>query len=495
MTTSVTPPRPAPDSSPSSRPPGLFAAFWRWHFYASVLVLPVMAILAVTGLVYLFRWTIDPLVFPELTVQAAGEQMVPLAEQQRAAERAVDGEATMVTEASGDRASLFAVTTADGTERNVYVDPWTGEVTGSLAATSLPSDVAVRLHGELMAGRWGDYVIELAACWAIVMTITGYYLVVRGRRARRLRDARNGRRLGLRSGHAVVGSVAGVGILFLVLSGLPWTALWGETVQEWAAPRGASLWGEDPGAASTLGERLEQASGSSAAPGWAVSGLPVATSTVPGGTPDDGENHPDHRHHGEPGTADAAAAGEPTVDTAVAAAVADGLAGPFTVTYPDGPEGVYSVLASQWYDPEQRAFSDVTSEATVHVDRYSGEVVARYGYDDYSPAAQVVSQAIALHEGRRFGLLTTVTTTAFCLGVLFLCVSAPIMWWRRRPARGGLAAPRGRLPVRGTPWLAAGLVVLGILLPVFGVSLVLLLLLDHLLVRRVPALRRALSVT
>jgi uncharacterized iron-regulated membrane protein len=49
--------------------------------------------------------------------------------------------------------------------------------------------------------------------------------------------------------------------------------------------------------------------------------------------------------------------------------------------------------------------------------------------------------------------------------------------------------------VRGTPWLAAGLVVLGILLPVFGVSLVLLLLLDHLLVRRVPALRRELPVT
>ncbi|MGF1651991.1 MAG: PepSY-associated TM helix domain-containing protein [Actinomycetales bacterium] len=492
-------------ASQTSRP-GLFAAFWRWHFYASLLVLPVMAVLAATGLIYLFRFTVDPWFAPGITVERPADdaaQMVPLARQQAAAEAAHPGaDVTMVTEAAADRASVFSVALPDGEDRNVHVDPWSGEVTASVVPTSLPSDVAIRLHGELMAGRWGDYVIELAACWAIVMTLTGYYLFLRGRRARRARDRRHGRVVGLRSGHAVVGAVAGVGVLFLVASGLPWTAFWGDTVQQWAAPRGASLWSEDPGATSTLGERLEDASGSSASPGWAISAVPLAASTVPdgeghdhGGAGSAPDGHPDdHRHHREVDEATPADSSV-TVDTAVAAAVSEGLTGPFTITYPADETGVYSVLASQWYDPEQEAFRDVSAEATAHVDQYSGDVVARYGYADYTPAAQVVSQAIALHEGRRFGAVTTVTTTAFCLGILFLCVSAPVMWWRRRPKQGGLAAPRGRMPVRSTPWLAVGLVVLGVALPLFGLSLLVVLLLDQLVVRSVPALRRALSTT
>ena len=36
-----------------------------------------------------------------------------------------------------------------------------------------------------MAGPWGDHVIEVGACWAVVMALTGYYLFVRGWRARR----------------------------------------------------------------------------------------------------------------------------------------------------------------------------------------------------------------------------------------------------------------------------------------------------------------------
>ena len=43
---------------------GLFRAFWRWHFYASALVIPVLLMLAVTGLIYLFRWQIDPIMHP-----------------------------------------------------------------------------------------------------------------------------------------------------------------------------------------------------------------------------------------------------------------------------------------------------------------------------------------------------------------------------------------------------------------------------------------------
>ena len=51
-----------------------------------------------------------------------------------------------------------------------------------------------------------------------------------------------------------------------------------------------------------------------------------------------------------------------------------------------------------------------------------------------------------------------------------------------------MAAPRGRLPVKATPALALGLILVGVFLPLFGISLVAVLLLDQLVLRRVSRL-------
>ena len=112
-------------------------------------------------------------------------------------------------------------------------------------------------------------------------------------------------------------------------------------------------------------------------------------------------------------------------------------------------------------------------------------MVGRYGYADYSALAKVVSQGIALHEGRRFGTTNMVLTTIFCLAVIASCVTGPVMWWRRRPrGTGTLGAPRGRMPLAATPALAVLVVALAVFLPVFGASLVLALVVDQLVLRR-----------
>src|SRR3546814_12000439 len=40
---------------------GWFRAFWRWHFYASFAVVPILLVLSVTGLIYLLRFQLEPL--------------------------------------------------------------------------------------------------------------------------------------------------------------------------------------------------------------------------------------------------------------------------------------------------------------------------------------------------------------------------------------------------------------------------------------------------
>jgi uncharacterized iron-regulated membrane protein len=169
------------------------------------------------------------------------------------------------------------------------------------------------------------------------------------------------------------------------------------------------------------------------------------------------------------------------VDTAIEVGDREGLRHPMTVAMPGQDKGVFSVIGY--------AFDAPSDERTVHVDRYGGDVVSTYGFDDYPTLAKVVSQGIGLHEGRSLGLVSFWGTVLVCLGIVFACVSGPLMWWRRRPGRSGsMGAPRGRMPLRSTPLLAVGLVALGVFLPLFGISLLVVLLLDQLVLRRVPAL-------
>ncbi len=480
MTTELSPAPVQDQNAPSGRTRkkpsgGWFRAFWRWHFYASFLVIPILLLLAVTGLIYLFRFQLEPLLHADLMKVSVPQNTVaqPYAGQQRAVERAYP-KATIVSMTEprdADRATVFSTTVADGSTRDVYVDPYTDKVLGTLNPDTTLSGMAVRLHGELMVGPAGDYVIELGACWAIVMALTGYVLFFKGRAARARRRAAGAAGAALRSRHAVVGAAVGLGLLFLLISGLPWTGFWGAKAQQIATSQGSSLWSLDPGAQSNPTSSLDESlphSHQHEVP-WALGNSEVPTSSDTG----DGASVAD-------------------IDTAVKVADGRGLRHPMTVALPDGKKGVYSAIGY--------AFDDPSAERSVHVDRFGGEVVSTYGYDDYPVLAKVVSQGIGLHEGRSLGTLNFWASAAFCVAVMFMCVSGPLMWWRRRPrrqpgAQRAIGAPRGRLPVKATPVLAVGLLALGLFLPLFGASLVLVLVLDQVLLRRVPRLGDWFNVT
>lgn len=460
---------PAPSRASSPRPTsssGWFRAFWRWHFYAAFLVAPVLLILATTGLIYLFRFQLEPLINADLmkvSAPSADSIQQPYANQLAAVERSFpDATVVSMTEPrSSGRSTVFSVALPAESTRDVFVNPYGAEVLGSLNPDTTVSGYAVRIHGELMAGKWGERLIELAACWAIVMAITGYYLFWKGRRARS-RRARS-----LRSRHAQIGLVAGVGLLFLLVSGLPWTGFWGEKAQTIASSKGTSFWSLDHGAlsdpTSTLDESLPH---THATVPWAQGESPVPRSAQPTGSP------------GERSIAN--------VDTAVSVASSAGLRHPMTVALPAEDDGVFSVIGY--------AFDAPSDERTVHVDQYGGDVVSTYGFEDYPTLAKVVSHGIGLHEGRSFGPWSMAASTLMCLLVIASCVTGPLMWWKRRPS-GSLGAPRGRMPLRGTPVLLVGLIALGIFLPFFGLSVLVVLLLDQLVIRRVPALSARLNAS
>ena len=78
-------------------------------------------------------------------------------------------------------------------------------------------------------------------------------------------------------------------------------------------------------------------------------------------------------------------------------------------------------------------------------------------------------------------------------GLVLLSVSSLIMWWRRRPD-GMLGAPKRNALPQFRYWLVALIVTMTLLLPLFGASLVLILLVERLVLRRMAGTCRWLGL-
>lgn len=110
----------------------LYRAVWRWHFYAGLLVLPFLFVLAVTGLIMLYGNSVETFLGPRHTIAAGGER-ASFAAQAVAAQKAVPASTVkmLVVPSAPDSANLVVVT-AGGQDHVVSVDPHGLAVIGSV---------------------------------------------------------------------------------------------------------------------------------------------------------------------------------------------------------------------------------------------------------------------------------------------------------------------------------------------------------------------------
>ncbi len=452
-------------------PSHFYRVIWRWHFYAGLLVIPFMVMLAVTGTIYLFKPQLDALMYPQHVTPATSLLSF---EQQIAAVEATYPEAVISQirpPAAADRSTEVTLSTAEGTNLTVFVNPYTGAVLGARDDDNNLQEWALTMHGSLMAGTVGDVLIELAACWGLVLVLTGLYLwfprksgAVLGTLIPRLWS--KNRRIFWRDLHAVPGFWGALLIAFMIITGLPWAAFWGENfAQVWNRyPTG--LWDDVPTSetpAAVLNEQVKTVP-------WAVEITPLPVSTLP---------HTGHDHgtdHGQEVTSI-------SIDQVVAFAQQRQVPAGYTIAMPEGAEGVYTISA---FPPDPR------DQVTIHLDQYSGDVLLALGWDDYSIVPRAVEMGIALHQGTFGGLPNQILMLAVCLIIVLLSISGAVLWWQRRP-KGRLGAPA--MPNNFPVWRGAVviLLILAIIFPLVGASLLVALAFDYLLVQRIPALQHALN--
>ncbi|MEM7490966.1 MAG: PepSY domain-containing protein, partial [Pseudomonadota bacterium] len=226
-----------------------------------------------------------------------------------------------------------------------------------------------------------------------------------------------------RTTHMFTGMLATVLVVPILITGLPWTDIWGgglDRVQKATGQSSVSLkWGGD----------------------------------VPASTPD--------------------ADGPIALDAALDVARAEGIVAPLALR----PAG--DADASHWIGT---ASTNRSEQSELVVDQYSGAVLARIDFADNPPLAKAVSWGISFHRGEMYGWLNIAQNTVAALAAVMLAVSGFVAWWMRRPV-GTLGVPQAPEARLGWP-MAALTVTLMLLFPLMGASLLLALALDWLLFKR-----------
>jgi uncharacterized iron-regulated membrane protein len=446
------------DESETTTPPGstwsaLRPLVLRMHFYAGLLIAPLLLIAATSGLLYSLSFQAEKILYSDELTVPVGDRAVPLSAQLDAARTAhPDGTVTAVWPSYEDGATTRVLMTTPDVEEGkslaVFVDPYTADVRGELTSFGGSGALPLRtwldeLHRDLHLGDLGRNYSELAASWLWVVALGGLLLWLgRRRTAKRAlfvpERGVKGRRRTL-SWHGSVGLWEVTGLVLLSATGLTWSRYAGENI----------------------GAVQDQLGGAT----------PTVSATLEGGGTDGG-----HEGHGS-GHTGAHQGADVGVDKALASARAVGIDGKVSVVLPAEGSG-YIVKETDTTFPVHLD--------SVAVDPKDGKVIDELRFADYPLLAKLTRFGIDAHTGVFLGLVNQLALAALALALILLILWGYRMWWLRRPTKerklsAGRAMPRGawrKAPITLLLPLAAVTAAIGWFVPMLGISLLVFLVVD-----------------
>ncbi|WP_264740130.1 PepSY-associated TM helix domain-containing protein [Cytobacillus firmus] len=437
----------------------LYRTVWRWHFYAGIIFAPFLFILAVTGAIYLFKPQIEGILYQDYYEVTPQNEKISASQQIEEVKRLYPDSAVTVYRPgeSANRSSEVGIVNNDES-LTVFINPYTGESLGELNSEDRIMDKIEEFHGELMAGTLGDRIVELATCWAVVLIVTGLYLWFPKKKPGMggvlFPRLNRGKKTFRRDLHAVPAFWVTAGMLFLIMTGLPWSGFWGTNFQSMATNTGhgypPSVW-VGSGPQSTI-----QTKDIADVP-WAAENLDVPVSDIQGFIP-------------------------LSIDDVVSAAEREGVHPSYSIYIPQDKSGVYTISA---FPPKAQ------DEITMHIDQYTGAVLTDYRYDHYGWIGKMVAWGITLHKGTQFGLINQLISLLICLGIILVAASGYYLWLKRRPKKD-MGAPK-TAGFNNTKGFLILLIAMGVLFPLVGLTIISVLIIDFFLIRRIPALKRFLN--
>ena len=425
----------------------------RLHFYVGLFVGPFIFFAALTGTLYVATPQLENALYRHaLHTNSVGE-LQPLAEQIAVAEKTVGSDLRLhavrpgLAEGETTRVMFADPSLGPSEHRAIFVDPISLAVLGDMTVYGTSGILPLRqtidyLHTSLMLGDVGRLYSELAASWMWVAALGGIALWFYTRPKRRINNSfQNRRRVHVALGWTLLG-----GMLLFSATGLTWSQWAGENVDKLRAEMN-----------------------------W----LTPQVNTMLSGTPMVMDEHAEHRGHHGGMIVPEMAMDLTQFDGVLSAARKAGIdANKLEIRPASTSERAWTVTEIDRSWP--------TQVDAVAVDPNTMQVIDRTRFEDFPLMAKLTRWGVDFHMGILFGLVNQLLLVAFGLALCVLIIWGYRMWWMRRPARSA-ANPVQTLC---QSWLALsfwGRVVtivvsalLGLALPVMGVSLVLFIFVDWL---------------
>jgi len=438
-----------------------YTSVWRWHFYAGLFCIPFAIWLASTGAIYLFKPQVENWQERSFdSLEITGERATAQA-QVTAALAAVPGTVLNAYILPDNAESAVRILVGKGKElTRVYLNPQTLEILKVQPEDERLMQLVHKLHGNLLLGDRGSMLVELAASWMIVLIITGLYLWW-PRNASGLAGIvyprlKSDSRTFWRDIHSVTGLWVSFFILFLLISGLPWAKSWGGMLKQVRQMNQTTVVKQD----WTTGPSSEQA-------------LRMATNSP---VADEHEFHRGMAHM---------QSGYEQIDKLVDIVALQNLESPVLISPPNKSNGAWSARS----DSQNRML-----RVNLKLDASTGEITERKDFSSKALLDKFIGIGISVHEGQLFGWFNQLLGLMTALGILLIAVSSVVMWWSRKPANS-LGAPKTPKNQKLPLLLGLVIVALGTLLPLLGLSLIFILVIEFALLCRIAKVKTFLGIS
>lgn len=434
-----------------------YTTVWRWHFYAGLFCLPFILWLSCTGLIYLFKPQIDAWYdrpYDHLTIQHSQ----PVSQQVQAALNAIPHSVFSAYEMppSSDAAGRVLLAVNDQAIK-VYVHPETLDVMKVINQNDEFTRKIFALHGEFMLGDIGSHIMQIAAGWTVVLIITGIFMWLgkggKFKAAGMLYPRLNRKdRPFWKDLHSVLGFWISIIVLFLIITGLPWSASWGamlKNVREWTGyTQNQQEWVSSSKAEAQHQKQMFE----------------------------EAKQQQHAAHHGMIHATQLNTQQMHTLDVIARQTPHLKLASPVLIK----PE----ILSMQQpWTVESQSQNRTLRDKVFFNDL--GQITHNQHFSDQLLLDRIIGYGVAIHEGRYFGWFNVVLGLITLVSLILICTSALEMWLSRKPQHV-LGAPPIILSEKLSWSMRLIIILLSILLPVLGLSLIFILMMEKWVLSKIP---------
>ncbi|MGG3281128.1 PepSY-associated TM helix domain-containing protein [Paenibacillus solani] len=436
-----------------------FNPFRRLHFYAAWFITPLLLTLTLSGIGYLFFTDVENNIYQReffgqsdiKTKQSIDEAIKEISDKYPSHQI---GKISLMQEPYNHRVTI---SNDEGDSRYIFLDS-NNQIVANQNVKYTYANFMRNFHSSLFTeSTFIRYLVELTACWTIFLIVSGIYMTFKKRLLANKTEQRTNK-LKFQKIHAILGLVIAIPLVLIVLTGIPWSVFMGSHISTFGQ--------EHPELGRTELRYNPPLSDVNEIP-WATRSLDQPTS-----------NHAGHADHHSNVIASINNPNQQSLESIINKAQNENIVRPFSIVYPSNEQGVFTVSKGSNTGVTGLDVSPY-QETTAYFDQYSGKLIARINFDDYGIIGKWFTWGIPLHEGHLFGMANKILNLIVCITFLAAIVMGFVSWMKKiKP--GNMNWPKRT----NKPWsvgVIVTLLVLGILMPLFGLSILIIFIIESII--------------